>query len=312
MFEDQDGVSLSSREMFLGHPTIVVFFYTRCDNPLKCSLTITKLARVQKLLEMQGVSERVHTAAITYDPMFDVSDRLRKYGESRGVRMNGRHRMLRAENIDAVRRFFGLGVNFIESLVNRHRLEVYVLDRRGHIAASFQRIHWDEPTVVNCAVDLLSEVHSGAPLQITEQWSPRARRRLAAPLLAALTTLATAFFPKCAICWGAYLSVFGIAWLNYIPYAPWLQPFFAAMVIVNLASVWLRGRATGRMGGFYLVTAGIALLGLANVAAISTGALLSSGVGLVLVGSMLGTLGRTQSMPFTESLIEAERSAEPS
>ena len=37
-----------------GHPTIVVFFYTRCDNPLKCTLTITKLGQMQRALEARG------------------------------------------------------------------------------------------------------------------------------------------------------------------------------------------------------------------------------------------------------------------
>ena len=38
-----------------GQPSIVVFFYTRCDNPLKCSLTVTKLARVQKAARSAGI-----------------------------------------------------------------------------------------------------------------------------------------------------------------------------------------------------------------------------------------------------------------
>src|SRR5215475_886491 len=50
VFEDHDGATITFREFFLGHPSLVVFFYTRCDNPQKCSLTITKLARFQKLL----------------------------------------------------------------------------------------------------------------------------------------------------------------------------------------------------------------------------------------------------------------------
>ena len=40
--------------------------------------------------------------------------------------------MLRViDDNDALRRHFELGVNFIESLVNRHRIEVYILDAEG-------------------------------------------------------------------------------------------------------------------------------------------------------------------------------------
>ena len=158
VFEDHDGASITFKEFFRGHPSIVVFFYTRCDNPLKCSLTVTKLARIQKLLEARGLADQIHTAAITYDPAFDLPERLRGYGQNRGVRMDARHRMLRAtDGVNALRSHFKLGVNFIESLVNRHRIEAYILDAEGRIAASFERIHWDEQQVVDRAIEVLKE-----------------------------------------------------------------------------------------------------------------------------------------------------------
>jgi hypothetical protein len=54
MLQDQKGALITFKDFFQGQPSIVVFFYTRCDNPMKCSLTIAKLARVQKILEAQG------------------------------------------------------------------------------------------------------------------------------------------------------------------------------------------------------------------------------------------------------------------
>jgi protein SCO1/2 len=158
VFEDQQAELVTFKELFHGQPSIVVFFYTRCDNPLKCSLTVTKLARIQKLLEEQGLADRIRTAAITYDPAFDLPARLRVYGQDRGVRMDQHHRMLRAtDDNDALRRYFELGVNFVESLVNRHRIEVYILDAEGRIAVSFERIHWDEQQVVTRAIKVLEE-----------------------------------------------------------------------------------------------------------------------------------------------------------
>jgi protein SCO1 len=158
MFEDHNGASITFSEFFRGHPSIVVFFYTRCDNPMKCSLTVAKLARVQKSLEARGVSDQIHTAAITYDPAYDLPERLRNYGKNRDVRMDARHRMLRAiDGIDALRSHFKLGVNFIGSLVNRHRVEAYILDAEGRLAASFERLHWDEELVVDRAIDVLQE-----------------------------------------------------------------------------------------------------------------------------------------------------------
>ena len=66
--------------------------------------------------------------------------------------------MLRAtEGFETLCTHFKLGVNFIESLVNRHRIEVYILDVEGRIAGSFERIHWEEQQVVDRAVDVLQE-----------------------------------------------------------------------------------------------------------------------------------------------------------
>src|SRR5690242_1280002 len=48
--EDQDGRAITFGDFLTGKPSVVVFFYTRCNNPNKCSLTITKLARLQRAL----------------------------------------------------------------------------------------------------------------------------------------------------------------------------------------------------------------------------------------------------------------------
>jgi len=161
VFEDHQGELITFKELFRRQPSIVVFFYTRCDNPLKCSLTVTKLARIQKLLEVQGLANRIRTAAITYDPAFDLAQRLRAYGQDRGVRMDTHHRMLRAaDGMDALRRYFELGVNFTESLVNRHRIEAYILDAEGRVAASFERLHWDEEQVTARAIEVLRKNES--------------------------------------------------------------------------------------------------------------------------------------------------------
>jgi protein SCO1 len=298
VFEDQEGASVTFKELFLGHPTIVVFFYTRCDNPLKCSLTVTKLARIQRLLEARGLADQIHTAAITYDPAFDLPERLRGYGQNRGVRLDARHRMLRpTDGINALRGYFKLGVNFIESLVNRHRVEAYILDAEGRIAASFERIHWDEQQVVDRAVVVRGEKSDETASAVSsERAGASAGRKTASSLFGTLASLGVAFFPKCPICWTAYLSVLGVAGLQRIPYSPWLQLILITVMLINLASVWLRGRSTGRMSGFYLVSAGaLAILvsklgpGWENAAAV--------GVALTLAGSLLSALSARNSRP---------------
>jgi protein SCO1/2 len=260
VFEDQDSDRITFKEFFHGRPSIVVFFYTRCGNPLKCSLTITKLARIQKLLEEQGLVDQINTAAITYDPAFDLPVRIRSYGQNRSVRLDAGHRMLRTtDGINALRAHFKLGVNFIESLVNRHRIEAYVLDAQGRIAASFERLHWDEQELIDRAVTVSSEKNDLRPTEVVLPGSAVVTRT-ASPVLATVASLGVAFFPKCPICWSAYLSLFGIAGLNQIPYSPWLQPILITAMIINVVSVWLRARGTRQRLGLYLVSSGALII----------------------------------------------------
>ncbi|HMG04245.1 MAG TPA: SCO family protein [Chthoniobacterales bacterium] len=297
VFEDHDGATIAFGEFFRGHPSVVVFFYTRCDNPQKCSLTITKLARLQKLLADQGLTEQISTSAITYDPAFDVPERLSGYGRNRGVRLDARHRMLRAiDGVDALRNHFKLGVNFIESLVNRHRIEVYILDVDGRVAASFERIHWNEQEVINRAVELLKEERPPPPPSETGRLVAPSRSSTALPVASTFASLGLAFFPKCPVCWAAYLSVLGLTGLERIPYAPWLQLALIALVLLNVVSVWMRGRATGRMSAFALVAAG-AIAILISRAGLGLDGAGPWGVALTLAGSLLSALSREKTTP---------------
>jgi protein SCO1/2 len=332
VFEDQDGERIKFNEFFCGRPSIVAFFYTRCTNPLKCSLTITKLARLQKLLADRCLHDQIRTAAITYDPEFDLAERLHGYGKSRGVRMDANNRLLRtAEGIEPLRKYFRLGVNFIQSLVNRHRVEVYILDAGGRIAASFERIQWDENEVLNRAAALLARGNPGttvrnagsggnengfgknsntvavspasaAPHQNTSAPRPAAGSTLRAlPATLSILSVVTAFFPKCPVCWAAYLSVFGIAGLEQMPYSPWLLPLFACLMLINLGSLWLQQRSQGA-GGFYLAATGAFLILVCGIGLELAYASIA-GIILTLVGSAMGVLCSRYPASFQQSQV---------
>ena len=155
--EDQDGNTLTYETFFNGRPSIVVFFYTRCDNPNKCSLTITKLARLQKALVEQRLEGLLKTAAITYDPEYDLPPTLKAYGENRGVAFGDDDRIFRTRTgFRQLQEYFQLGVNITGSIVNRHRIELFILDCRGKIAVSFTRLQWDIQEVLEQAKALLN------------------------------------------------------------------------------------------------------------------------------------------------------------
>jgi cytochrome oxidase Cu insertion factor (SCO1/SenC/PrrC family) len=155
MLEDQDGRSEPFEAFFQGKPSVVAFFYTRCDNPYKCSLTITKLATLQGRLEERGLQGALKVAAITYDPGFDLPNRLRSYGNDRGMRFGEDARFFRATSgFQEIRRRFDLGVNYGASTVNRHQTEVYLLNDQGDIAAAFTRLRWEVEAVLRAVEDL--------------------------------------------------------------------------------------------------------------------------------------------------------------
>jgi protein SCO1 len=240
VLEDQNGVMKTYRELFRGHPTVVAFFYTRCDNPLKCSLTVWKLARLQTLLAEQGAGETVHTAAITYDSEFDTPARLLRFGVNRGVRLDDCHRLLRVHGgIAPLRAHFRLGVNFFEGLVNRHRIDLFVLNPQGNVAGSYRRLQWDEREVCSKAISLLTPSRDRRVLSVT------------GPTI----TLFAALLPKCPFCWAAWLSTAGITSLNAANISTSVQLVLPVLLILNLTAVTWRARATGR--GLPLVVAAI-------------------------------------------------------
>lgn len=156
VLQDQSGELLTFRDFFLGRPSIVVFFYTRCDNPTKCPLTIARLGRLQQRLHSAGLGDSIRTAAITYDPAYDLPPRLVQYARSWGARTGESHRLLRTVgDLAPLRAFFELGVNYGESgLVNRHRIEAFVLDRAGRIVDAVTRQQWEESQLLEAAVAL--------------------------------------------------------------------------------------------------------------------------------------------------------------
>ena len=153
--EDQDGRPETFDGFFGGRPAVIAFFYTRCDNPYKCSLTVARLAQVQALVRERGLSGAIRLAAITYDPEFDLPKRLRRYGIDRGMTFGDDARFFRTTSgFDELRRRFRLGVNYGASTVNRHQIEVYVLDAEGGLAGSFTRFQWDPAAVLEAAEGL--------------------------------------------------------------------------------------------------------------------------------------------------------------
>lgn len=142
--QDQEGDEYTFGDLVPGGPSVVTFFYTRCENPMKCSTTISKLGQLQKKLAAAGMNDQVKLFAFTYDPLYDFPRRLRHYGEHRGVEFGSNLRLLRTPSgIERLRSWFELGVGFGPAVVNRHRIELFILDSDGRVTAEVTRVQWD-------------------------------------------------------------------------------------------------------------------------------------------------------------------------
>lgn len=287
ILEDQNKETVRFNQFFNGAPSLVVFFYTRCNNPNKCSATITRLVQLRKAIESVGIHESVKTVAITYDPQYDIASRLKAYGESRGFDFDSNNRFLRSdsESYEKLRDYFKLGVNYSGSIVNQHRIELYLLDHHGQISRSFTNLQWNGNEVIEALANTIGS--STKSVDLKHYWNVVGK--IFNNFLSVLPSIIVAFFPKCPICWAVYLSMFGIAGLNTIPYSPWLLPVFCVVMGINLFILFAYAKTRNGFLPFYISAIGalfIIVLGLVMNIKFA----LYSGVTLVFIGSLLNSL----------------------
>jgi protein SCO1/2 len=222
LLQDQDGNKSRFGDYFNGSVSIVSFFYTRCDNPNKCSATLTKLAQIQTKLVEDRI-EDIKLAAITYDSAYDTPERLKAYATNRGLQHNDKYKTLRVLNNeeDRLQKYFSSKVNYNSSIVNHHSIELFILNNQGIIISEFSGI---ELNIKNIIFEIKKVKRTQSSL-----WN-----KIMSITTNSILPFVMLLFPKCPLCWAGYLSVFGlssISWLKYSPNFFWLLVLFA---IVNL------------------------------------------------------------------------------
>jgi cytochrome oxidase Cu insertion factor (SCO1/SenC/PrrC family) len=159
VLEDQSGTTLKYGDFFRGRPSVVTFFYTRCMNPRKCSLTVSKLSGLQRRLAETDLASRINIGVFTYDPAYDRSSRLQTYGVERGFRFDAHNRFLRTvDSFEPLQAKFDLGVGFGPATINRHSVELLILNSAGETVRQFRRIQWNEAEVLQA---IRQTPHSG-------------------------------------------------------------------------------------------------------------------------------------------------------
>lgn len=145
-------------------------------NPQKCSLTVSKLASLQRRLALLDMRDRINVSALTYDPAYNRARQLQTYGLERGFRFDERNRFLRClESFEPIRLKFNLGVGFGPATVNQHSIDLLILDSQGEPVGWFSRVQWEEAEVLEAVSRLLGTPQR--PWEAVSSADPPAIRR---------------------------------------------------------------------------------------------------------------------------------------
>ncbi len=114
--------------------------------------------------------------------------------------------------------------------------------------------------------------------------------RFFSPFITFVQVLAIALFPKCPICWAAYMGLFGSIGLSNVAYQPWLYPVLIGSLLLYFAALLYRARSRNGYGPFAISLVGGICLGLFQWTEIYS--LMYVAVGFFLLGSIWNVLPR--------------------
>lgn len=140
-------------------PTLITFFYTRCQNDYKCSAALTRFTALQQRLTQLKLNGNVRLLAITYEPAFDDSDRLKRFGGDRGLKFSSHAQALRLDEkrhkefLRAVK----APVSLSGGAVNSHGVGLHVLDADGCVVRQYHTLLWNNAQVIEDVKRLLAE-----------------------------------------------------------------------------------------------------------------------------------------------------------
>ncbi|GJM33357.1 MAG: hypothetical protein DHS20C18_23580 [Saprospiraceae bacterium] len=159
MMENHFGEKFMLKE-FYGKPIILTFFYSRCDNRNKCSMTISKLAHLQAELEKAGLKQQSSILALSLEPAYDTPQRMKSFAEVRGVKLDQQVQVVKVadrKNQQKLVNALGISVSYNEGQVAMHGIELLLLDKNGKYVRKYTNTHWRVGMVIEDLKRLLDE-----------------------------------------------------------------------------------------------------------------------------------------------------------
>lgn len=126
---------------WIDRPTLLMFFFTRCENPFKCSKTVTLAGEMQQRLKEEQAEMPLRILLVTYDPDVDDRDRLAQFAAARGVDLSaGSVVCLRTldGSLEVLCDELNVPVGFALGNVAVHDVVGYLFDDRGAVARIYR------------------------------------------------------------------------------------------------------------------------------------------------------------------------------
>lgn len=157
-FKDQDGRDFNL-STYLGKPLAMSFIFTRCSNPYMCPMITVQMANLELALKEAGLEDKVNLVLLTYDPVYDTPERLKRYGQDRGIKFTST-KMLQPD-MSQFRNLlyeFGIDARFNpQGGVANHGMDLYLFDKLGRRVRYYTGGVWDNAEVIQDLKKLLDE-----------------------------------------------------------------------------------------------------------------------------------------------------------
>jgi cytochrome oxidase Cu insertion factor (SCO1/SenC/PrrC family) len=140
-------------------PMAITFLYTRCTNKNKCPLAAAMMAALHEEVAKRNLKDKVRLLVVTYDPEFDTPQRLKRYGEQKGIKFDDCIQMIQPP-LDSKDKLFNdmdITVNYSEGMVNIHGIQLVLLDKNARIVRNYHTVIWDNKKVADDLEKLVLE-----------------------------------------------------------------------------------------------------------------------------------------------------------
>lgn len=145
---------------FRGKCVVVSFAYTTCSNPNKCDAVTKQMSELGDLLQKSKLKNEVIQLLISYDARYDTLEKMKAYAEKHGYELNDNNAYYAKPMEYNMVDFFedmDAKVSFNSSGVSIHDTHAVILDRRGRIAKVYNKILWDNQSVIKTLHSLSDE-----------------------------------------------------------------------------------------------------------------------------------------------------------